>query len=472
MHGLARTIVNLVTLAKPIISYQTDHGSPNVVLRRYRTQAMPMRQLSWLLALCAVAPGCSIVKETTQNVITRPMAYCFYKDNHDTDKRASELAEEAWGDIARGSDPTTFSPDYADGFQDGFAEFLDYGGPGSPPPVPPRKYWKIKYQSVTGHQAIEEWYAGYAQGTAQQGMGAAEPFCRAGERTVRRGSDCPVAAAFADGMPGRPTHAILFASDPRVRPHAIAQSEGRITRTANQKNVQDGSVSKSNQADPRPGWKRPMTASKLSRLRFRVRPCVMAWRGVVFFALVSSLASSGCASFTNPVAEGIAVRRLPPEMLGCTKEDKLTIPLTYLRQKPADTYRLEPGDVLGIWIEGILGTKEQPPPITFAEKDREPPALGYPIPVRQDGTISLPLVDPIHVHGMSLIETEHAIREAYTVTKQILQPGRDRLIVTLMRPRRYNVLVVRQDSGALTLAQGGYWSKARLTEPKKEKLNT
>lgn len=147
---------------------------------------MPTRQLSWLLVLCAVAPGCSIVSETTKNLFTRPAAYSFYKDNVETDKHARELARQAWLDVAVGSDPAAYSVDYADGFQSGFAEFLDFGGTGSPPPVPPREYWKIKYQTPTGHQAIQDWYAGYAQGSsAAQASGlrsqfvvpVSEPYC-------------------------------------------------------------------------------------------------------------------------------------------------------------------------------------------------------------------------------------------------------------------------------------------------------
>ena len=45
-------------------------------------------------------------------------------------------------------------------------------------------------------------------------------------------------------------------------------------------------------------------------------------------------------------------------------------------------------------------------------------------------------------------EAEKAVRDAYTVNKEILRPGRERIIVTLMQPRTYHVLVVRQDAGS------------------------
>jgi hypothetical protein len=112
---------------------------------------------------------------------------------------------------------------------------------------------------------------------------------------------------------------------------------------------------------------------------------------------------------------------------------------------------LGPGDVLGIYIEGVLGQSDEPPPVHFPEAGDLPPAVGYPIPVREDGTLSLPLVPPIAAGGLTLAQTEEEIRKAYTVTQQILQPEQARIIVTLMRPRTYQVLVVREDTTAPSL---------------------
>ena len=71
--------------------------------------------------------------------------------------------------------------------------------------------------------------------------------------------------------------------------------------------------------------------------------------------------------------------------------------------------------------------------------------LGYPIPVREDGTVSLPLVNPVSVTGMTVQEAEEAIRKAYTVTQPILQPGRERILVALQRRRTHHVIVYRDE---------------------------
>jgi protein involved in polysaccharide export with SLBB domain len=173
-------------------------------------------------------------------------------------------------------------------------------------------------------------------------------------------------------------------------------------------------------------------------------------------AALAGLLLGGCAAITNPVAEGVRVRNLPRELLGEPREDEQPIPLTLLRQKPPLTYRVGPGDVLGIWVEGVLGEKNQPVPVHYSEQPNQPPALGYPVPVREDGTISLPLVTPIPVRGLSIAEVQEAIRQAYAVKKQILQPGSERILVTLQRPRQYTVLVVREDAGGGTATQPAF----------------
>src|SRR5260370_5060125 len=63
----------------------------------------------------------------------------------------------------------------------------------------------------------------------------------------------------------------------------------------------------------------------------------------------------GCAAVSNPVGDGIPARFLPPETFGESKDAYQQIPLTYLRQPAPEVYRLAPGDVLGVWVEGVLG---------------------------------------------------------------------------------------------------------------------
>ena len=67
--------------------------------------------------------------------------------------------------------------------------------------------------------------------------------------------------------------------------------------------------------------------------------------------LILSIAwTTGCAQWTNPVIDGIPVRRVPDEYLGVSRDVFKPVPLDLLRQRPVDAYRLDQGDILGIYI--------------------------------------------------------------------------------------------------------------------------
>jgi protein involved in polysaccharide export with SLBB domain len=183
-------------------------------------------------------------------------------------------------------------------------------------------------------------------------------------------------------------------------------------------------------------------------------------------ALVCALLS-GCAAVSDPVGDAIPVHRLPPEVHGVPREDERTIPLPLLRQKAPDVYRLAPGDVLGVWIESILGERNLPPPLHLPDQVSQEPAFGYPIPVAADGTVTLPLVPPIKVEGLTVVEAQREILLAYTTTRKILQPGAGKVLVTLMRPRTYHVLVVRQDTGAVAIGPAGITGGGLLGQTKR-----
>ena len=134
----------------------------------------------------------------------------------------------------------------------------------------------------------------------------------------------------------------------------------------------------------------------------------------------------------------------------CRPDTETEINFLALRQSPPEQYVLDKGDILGIYIQGITGDKDVPPPVNFpnARDDDRDPGLGYPVPVRDDGYISLPLVTPIRVTGLTLAQAERKIVGAYTKDKKILLEGNEKIIVTLMKRRTYNVLVIREDGSS------------------------
>ncbi|MDA1015520.1 MAG: polysaccharide biosynthesis/export family protein [Planctomycetota bacterium] len=171
----------------------------------------------------------------------------------------------------------------------------------------------------------------------------------------------------------------------------------------------------------------------------------------------------GCAAF-RPL-DGIPARFTPDELKAPSRTGKKTIDLSLLSQPaPANNeYRVDGGDVLGVYIESVLGKREEPPPVYFPPNEDAPPSLGYPIPVRPDGTISLPLLsEPMLVRGLTIAEVERRVIHAYTVEKRHLNPSNARILVSLQQPRKYRVLVLRQESGAGAGGGGGGFNAGML----------
>jgi hypothetical protein len=165
------------------------------------------------------------------------------------------------------------------------------------------------------------------------------------------------------------------------------------------------------------------------------------------------LISTGCQAVLSPIS-GVPAGRLPAEFMATPKNNLRPINIARLRQEPPREYLLDTGDILGIFIEGVLGEVDAMPPYHMPQtrESNLPPALGFPVPVREDGTLPLPLVPPMTVRGLTLTQVENVIRQAYTIDQQILAVGRDRIFVTLMRERTYKVVVLRQEA---TRAGGG-----------------
>jgi len=125
-----------------------------------------MRFAFGILGLCFISFGCYPVALATRTCVIEPIQYCKIADDIQERRRDYALAEETWQVFAQAHPDHPASPDYECGFKDGFADYLYAGGTGEPPPVPPRQYWRITYEAPQGHQAIEDWFAGFRFGAA------------------------------------------------------------------------------------------------------------------------------------------------------------------------------------------------------------------------------------------------------------------------------------------------------------------
>ncbi|MDA8697766.1 polysaccharide biosynthesis/export family protein [Rhodopirellula sp.] len=189
----------------------------------------------------------------------------------------------------------------------------------------------------------------------------------------------------------------------------------------------------------------------------RNRRMGLAFKALSACVLAASL--SGCAALTQPI-EGVPANRLPADFFPEPKNELVPVDISLLSIEPPRDYQLGPGDILGVYVDGILpysqpNSPPQPPPVNFPGAESSlPPSIGYPIAVQDDGTLSLPLLEPISVEGLTLDQVRDAIRDAY-IKEEILRPDKARPIVTIIRERTYNVVVIREDAAQTAGADGG-----------------
>ena len=160
---------------------------------------------------------------------------------------------------------------------------------------------------------------------------------------------------------------------------------------------------------------------------------------VALLGLVLSTLGVGCAQI-----RAVPVNHLPPAALARSKDTLIDLSLSRLAQQEPEFYALDSGDTLGIYIETILGAEDEAPPVHFPEDASQQPALGFPVPVDEDGYIALPLIERIYVRGASLQQARELIKKAH-VEEELVPEGKERVLVTLMKKRAIKVLVVREE---------------------------
>lgn len=160
------------------------------------------------------------------------------------------------------------------------------------------------------------------------------------------------------------------------------------------------------------------------------------------------VSNTGCQ-----MIKGIPASQLPRELLdGQLKDDFIDINMLRLRQDKPEFYALGPGDVLGLHIPDVFtidGQEAVLPPVHYPEDSNLPPAVGSPVVVREDGTVTLPYIDPVNVEGMSLVEATEAVQKMYTRSDNQIARADAQVNLTMIRRRTVRVLVIREESGGV-----------------------
>jgi hypothetical protein len=122
--------------------------------------------MRWRYLLIATSlslmPGCLLTYYIANNLINEPTQAIH---NAEICLKTRKLGKSAYKEFIAQHPEWAESDDFEDGFVDGFGDYLDRGGNGSPPAVPPKKYQRNKYFNPEGYQAIDRYFAGFVAGT-------------------------------------------------------------------------------------------------------------------------------------------------------------------------------------------------------------------------------------------------------------------------------------------------------------------
>ena len=121
---------------------------------------MRRRTLFCAIGLALMSSGCTLVSNAG-----RSLGFWSHQVIQDSREwhRDRQLAEAAWQEFHQTAAKRATSADYAAGFKEGFAEHL-FRGTAAAPPLPPKRYRELRYQTPEGFRAAEQWLAGFRHG--------------------------------------------------------------------------------------------------------------------------------------------------------------------------------------------------------------------------------------------------------------------------------------------------------------------
>lgn len=133
-------------------------------------------------------------------------------------------------------------------------------------------------------------------------------------------------------------------------------------------------------------------------------------------------------------------RRVSPQYRHVKHSQNHVRPAGVSIQGSTGSYQLDAGDIVSTIVHGVLGDFQSAPIHWPGNGNQVMPGIGYPVPVRDDGAVHLPLIDPVNVRGLTVIQAEDAIEQAY-LDAGVLK-GKNLVTCHLMRKRTVQVKVV------------------------------
>ena len=202
-------------------------------------------------------------------------------------------------------------------------------------------------------------------------------------------------------------------------------------------------------ASRRPGSPGPASRRPASRGRSAAR---LVLPGLVAAAALAGGAGCSCIPQAH---KSVPAYRLPDLHCVVDRAALRPVDISLLGRKPPRAHVIGPGDTLSVYVYGTLppNTDEAPvvaptgainqeyyPPLGQADL----PALGVPVRVDVDGSVSLPSLGSVDVNGLTSKEAREKILGLY-LEGGFLAEDEDRVAVSVLKVRTYRINVVRED---------------------------
>jgi hypothetical protein len=137
----------------------------------------------------AFSSGCTVSWNAARTVVIEPSHFPTYAEDCLLKRRAHKLAGEAWSEVVRDTKGAKLPEDYHKGFVEGFADYLENGGTGEPPALPPRHYWGAT--SPEGRLAVAEWFGGFRHGASLAKLSGVRDFVVVPASSPRLNTEIP-----------------------------------------------------------------------------------------------------------------------------------------------------------------------------------------------------------------------------------------------------------------------------------------
>jgi hypothetical protein len=122
---------------------------------------MVIKRLAWAACLAPVLSGCNIFYYAAKNTLNEPVELC---DQLSRTHHLRKQAKECWQEVRKQYPRKAFTPEFRDGFIDGYVDYLDRGGNAVLPAVPPKRYTRNDYLTAEGHDRIRDYFLGFKYG--------------------------------------------------------------------------------------------------------------------------------------------------------------------------------------------------------------------------------------------------------------------------------------------------------------------